>query len=139
MAANAASVTTYQSTESDDEWFAPESTIVVKTANTPLVVPYGSRDAITNKLIYNGMKMVDFSNEREHNRYYTFNTFRSLDLPKRNPFDRTLIKEVLYYVATVARKSTGGRQTSRNRHSRRRLRYSRGGDQRRTRRQTQYL
>jgi len=120
MAADAASVTTYQSVESANDWSPPNSTIVEKTATSPLPVPYGTRDAITDKLINDGMKMADFCGERHHNRYYSLKTYRSLESPKRNPFDRAQIKEVLYYIATVTRKSArnvrgGHRRTRRNR------------------------
>ena len=125
MAANAASVTTYQSVEAADGLSPPDSTIVEKTAIGPLTVPYGTRDAITDKLINNGMKMADFSGEIGRGRYYSLKTFRSLDVPKRNPFDRALIKEVLYYIAAVARKPTSGggdRRSSRRRSGGRRTR-----------------
>ena len=131
---DAASVTTYDSVESVDAWVPPETTIVEKRAAAPLVVPYGTRDALTDRLIRNGMRMADFSNERARGRFYTEKSFKSLDRPQRNPFDRSLINEVLYYVAAIARKAGGcsGRRGG-HRDTRRR---SRG--RRQTRRQTRH-
>ena len=114
------SVTTLNSSTSVESWTPPDEKVSIIIEEQPITVPRGTRDAITNKLIYNGMFMADFSGERGHGRYYTRKTYRSLDIPRRNPFTRALIKEVIYYTASVSTKSVtrGGRtrrRTLRNR------------------------
>ena len=120
------SVTTLNSNASVESWHPPDDTVMVTVAIQPLVVPRGTRDAITNKLILNGMAMADFSGERTHGRYYTRKTYKSLDFPRRNPFTRALIEDVIYYTASVPPKSVirGGR--TRRRTFRNRRRYTDG-------------
>jgi len=99
--ANNETVTTLNSVDSVESWTPPDRDLVEITAAAPLSVPYGSRDAITNKLIRQGMQMADFSGERGRGRYYTRKTYKSLNVPKRNPFNRRPIGGVLYYVASI--------------------------------------
>lgn len=109
------SITTYNVSNSDEPWEPEHAQITEKIAPAPLSVPYGTRNVITNKLIYEGMKMADFAGERNRGRFYTRKTFKSLEIPKRNPFDRATIKEVLYYVASIAPKAGRGGRYSRSR------------------------
>jgi hypothetical protein len=56
-------------------------------------VPKGQTDIITNQRIQDGMRMIDFLDERDKwHRYYTEETYDSLETPKRNPFTRELIE-----------------------------------------------
>jgi hypothetical protein len=50
-------------------------------------IPEGQEDAITFASIPDGTRMVDFHGERARHRYYTEETYDSLN-PKKNPFNR---------------------------------------------------
>lgn len=132
-AADDNSITTYSPTVSVESWEPPDSQLEEKTAPAPLSVPYGTRNVITNKLIYQGMKMANFAGERDRGRFYTRKTFESLEVPKRNPFDRATIKEVLYYTASIAPKAGhGGRYSRRGRGRGSRRSLGRGSGRRRS-------
>jgi len=99
--ADNASVTTFTSVNSNESWVPEDDHVLIKSSTAPLPVPYGTRDVITDKLIYTGTRMAEFSGERKRGRFYTRKTYMSLNTPKRNPFNRKPISEVLYYTAAI--------------------------------------
>ena len=62
-------------------------------------IPKGQTDAITMDEIQDGEIMIDFQGEKEHNRYYTAQTFKKLR--NKNPFTRENIVGHVYYIAEL--------------------------------------
>lgn len=81
-------------------------------------IPAGQTDVISMAEIEDGTRMVDFQDERSKHRYYTEQTYNSLN-PKKNPFTRapidpyTVVKYVAKLDTTLPVQTAGRRRKTR--------------------------